>query len=417
VFHPGPFRRKVGGPVTQSISQTPKLLNPCTIRCLHRPTVDEIQKAFCIREYSISAPHQSGNNSGVIHAGIYYTPGTLKAKLCVEGMWLAYKFFEENKFPHKKVGKLIVAVEPDEIPRLDGLFERGQKNGCKDLKMIDGSQIKDYAPHCKGLKALWSPHTGIVDFGEMARALAHDFEKKGGTIYINYPLRAVHQSPHPMFPIVGPAVPRCRIYTRYLITCTGLHSDRVAQLTGCSPVPKIVPFRGEYLMLKPEKRHLVTTNIYPVPTPGLPFLGVHFTPRMNGDIWLGPNAVLAYKREGYGYFQISLYDLWDSLTYSCDCRFRFSTVIFYISLIAISPQLGMTRSSTSSSSVFRGHAGVRAQAMDPEGNLVDDFVFDSGTGPLSKMVMHVRNAPSPGATSSLAIAKMITKEATTRFSL
>lgn len=371
------------------------------------------------------SPHQSGNNSGVIHAGIYYTPGTLKAKLCVEGMWLAYKFFEENKFPHKKVGKLIVAVEPDEIPRLDGLFERGQKNGCKDLKMIDGSQIKDYAPHCKGLKALWSPHTGIVDFGEMARALAHDFEKKGGTIYINYPLRAVHQSPHPMFPIaLHSDYQNCRIYTRYLITCTGLHSDRVAQLTGCSPVPKIVPFRGEYLMLKPEKRHLVTTNIYPVPTPGLPFLGVHFTPRMNGDIWLGPNAVLAYKREGYGYFQISLYDLWDSLTYSGVQKiarkyFKYGMTELYrgIWINAQVRQLQRFMPDLKYSDVTRGHAGVRAQAMDPEGNLVDDFVFDSGTGPLSKMVMHVRNAPSPGATSSLAIAKMITKEATTRFSL
>ncbi|VDO54317.1 unnamed protein product [Haemonchus placei] len=363
-------------------------------------------------------PHQSGNNSGVIHAGIYYKPGTLKAKLCVEGNDLAYKFFAENNFPHNKAGKLIVAVEPEEIPRLDDLYERSQKNKCKDIKMIDGSQIKEYEPHCRGLKALWSPHTGVVDWGEVARALSKDFEKKGGTVS-RFPCleRRVSSSPDPNYPL-------CMFHVKNLITCTGLQSDRVAQLTGCSPLPKIIPFRGEYLYLKPEKRYLCRGNIYPVPNPGLPFLGVHFTPRMDGNIILGPNAVLAFKREGYGYFQINPYDLFESMSFRGLQKlsmkyFKYGVREMYrgIFISAQVKQLQRFVPELKRSDVVRGFTGVRAQAMDIEGNLVDDFVFDSGTGPLSKMVLHVRNAPSPGATSSLAIAKMIAQEAKTRFSL
>ncbi|XGW01284.1 hypothetical protein V3C99_013887 [Haemonchus contortus] len=378
-----------------------------------------------LEKESIMSPHQSGNNSGVIHAGIYYKPGTLKAKLCVEGNDLAYKFFAENNFPHNKAGKLIVAVEPEEIPRLDDLYERSQKNKCKDIKMIDGSQIKEYEPHCRGLKALWSPHTGVVDWGEVARALSKDFEKKGGTVYVNCPLKGVSSSPDPNYPLALHSSPHnCMFHVKNLITCTGLQSDRVAQLTGCSPLPKIIPFRGEYLYLKPEKRYLCRGNIYPVPNPGLPFLGVHFTPRMDGNIILGPNAVLAFKREGYGYFQINPYDLFESMSFRGLQKlsmkyFKYGVREMYrgIFISAQVKQLQRFVPELKRSDVVRGFTGVRAQAMDIEGNLVDDFVFDSGTGPLSKMVLHVRNAPSPGATSSLAIAKMIAQEAKTRFSL
>ncbi|VDM58003.1 unnamed protein product [Angiostrongylus costaricensis] len=371
------------------------------------------------------AAHQSGKNSGVIHAGIYYTPGTLKAKLCVEGMDLAYKFFAETKFPHKKTGKLIVAVEPHEIPQLDVLYERSQKNGCKDIQIIEGPRIKEYEPHCKGLKALWSPHTGIVDWGEVAKAFAADFEKRGGTVYVNFPVKNISQSLSPSFPIaVHSTNEYSPIHTRHLITCCGLHSDHVAKLTGCDSNPKIVPFRGEYLLLKPEKQYLVKSNIYPVPVPGLPFLGVHFTPRMNGDVWLGPNAVLAWKREGYSYFSISPSDLCDSLTYSGVQKlmfkyFKYGVTELYrgIWINAQVKQLQRFIPELKPSDVTRGPTGVRAQAMDPEGNLVDDFVFDSGSGQLSRKVLHVRNAPSPGATSSLAIAKMIANEAKSRFAL
>ncbi|EYB85806.1 hypothetical protein Y032_0290g1530 [Ancylostoma ceylanicum] len=355
--------------------------------------IEHPEMSICmVEKESKLAPHQSGNNSGVIHAGIYYTPGSLKAKLCVEGMDLAYKFFAEHNFPHKKTGKLIVAVEPEEIPRLDALFERALKNGCKDIKMIDGSQIKEYEPYCKGLKALWSPHTGIVDWGEVAKAFAADFQKRGGTVYTNYPVKDITQSTHPMFPIsVHSDWKSSRILTKYLVTCAGLHSDRVAQLTGCDPAPKIVPFRGEYLLLKPEKRHIVKTNIYPVPDPRFPFLGVHFTPRMNGDVWLGPNAVLAYKREGYSYFSISPTDLFESLTYSGMRKlvgkyFTYGMKELYrgIFIGAQVKQLQRFVPELKRSDVTRGYSGVRAQAMDPEGNLVDDFVFDSGHGPVNE---------------------------------
>ncbi|VDM58002.1 unnamed protein product [Angiostrongylus costaricensis] len=342
------------------------------------------------------------------------------------GMDLAYKFFEKTNFPHKKTGKLIVAVEPDEIPRLDILYERSQKNGCKDIEVIEGSRIRDFEPHCKGLKALWSPHTGIVDWEKVAKAFATDFERRGGTViaFALLILITISMGIISKITVFARAFQLCQIHTRHLITCCGLHSDRVAQLTGCDPNPKIVPFRGEYLLLKPEKKHLVKTNIYPVPTPGLPFLGVHFTPRMNGDIWLGPNAVLAFKREGYSYFSISPSDLCESLRYRGLRKlmlkyFKYGLTEFYrgVWINAQVKQLQRFIPELKLSDVTRGPAGVRAQALDLQGNLIDDFVFGSGTGPLSKQVLHVRNAPSPGATSSLAIAKMIANEAKSRFAL
>uniref|UniRef100_A0A8R1HW95 L-2-hydroxyglutarate dehydrogenase, mitochondrial n=1 Tax=Caenorhabditis japonica TaxID=281687 RepID=A0A8R1HW95_CAEJA len=371
------------------------------------------------------AAHQSGHNSGVLHAGIYYTPGSLKAKLCVEGIDLAYKFLDENNIPYKKTGKLIVAVEPEEVPRLDTLFGRAKTNGCRDIEMIDSAKITEIEPHCKGLKALWSPHTGIVDWKFVTKKFGEDFEKRGGKIFTSYPLKNISDNSDPSYPIrVSSDADLAEFETKNLITCAGLQSDRVAALSGCSTDPKIVPFRGEYLLLKPEKRYLVKTNIYPVPDPRFPFLGVHFTPRMNGDIWLGPNAVLAYKREGYSYFSISPSDLLESLSYRgmqklVKKHFSFGISELYrgVWIAAQVKQLQRFIPELKYSDVTRGPSGVRAQAMDSDGNLVDDFVFDSGTGKSSSCVMHVRNAPSPAATSSLAIAKMITTEAVKRFNL
>ncbi|CAJ0591046.1 unnamed protein product [Cylicocyclus nassatus] len=371
------------------------------------------------------AAHQSGNNSGVIHAGIYYTPGSLRAKLCVEGIDLAYEFLRENKVPHKKIGKLIVAVDQEEIPRLEVLYERAKKNGCKNIEMVDGKRIQEIQPHCRGLKALWSPHTGIVDWGEVTRAFAADFEKRGGTAFVNYEVKNITKSTHPKYPIaLRSGWENSVILTKYLVTCGGLHSDRIAQMTGCSVSPKIVPFRGEYLLLKSSKKDLIKTNIYPVPDPSLPFLGVHFTPRMNGDVWMGPNAVLAYKREGYSYFSISPKDLSEALLYSgmrklMTKHFKYGMSELYrgIFIGAQVKRLQKFIPELRRSDAKRGPSGVRAQAMDDDGNLVDDFVFDSGSGELSKRVLHVRNAPSPGATSSMAIAKMIAKEVHTRFGI
>ncbi|CAB3398007.1 unnamed protein product [Caenorhabditis bovis] len=367
-------------------------------------------KIALIEKESKLAYHQSGHNSGVIHAGIYYTPGTLKAKLCVEGMGLAYKFFDENNVPYKKSGKLIVAVEEEELPRLD---------------MISADRIKEFEPYCKGLKAIWSPHTGIVDWGYVTQRFGEDFENRGGKIFVNTPLVKIDDNSDPEYPIrIISKSDIAEFETKNLISCAGLHSDRVANLSGGSKDPKIVPFRGEYLLLKPDKRHLVKTNIYPVPDPRFPFLGVHFTPRMNGDIWLGPNAVLAYKREGYSYFSISPSDLLESLTFSGMRKLMgkylsFGLQEFYrgVWISAQVKQLQRFIPELEVSDVVRGPSGVRAQALDSEGNLVDDFIFDSGTGKLSPRILHVRNAPSPAATSSLAIAKMISNEALNRFSI
>ncbi|VBB27046.1 unnamed protein product [Acanthocheilonema viteae] len=347
--------------------------------------------------------HQSGHNSGVLHAGIYYAPGSLKAKLCVRGIDLAYEYCDEYKVPYKRIGKLIVAVEPVEIQRLEGL------------------------------KALWSPYTGIVDWGLVTKSYAQDFENRGGIVYTKYPLKTLllvgeseKENVANDYPVIIESEPSLsKIRCKYVITCCGLQSDRVAKLSRGSPDPKIIPFRGEYLLLtSEEKKKAVTTNVYPVPDPRLPFLGVHFTPRMNGDVWLGPNAVLAYKREGYKYSQISLPDLYDALTYRGMRKlifkfFGYGMKELYrgIWIRAQVKQLQKFMPDLRISDVARGPAGVRAQAIDPDGNLIDDFIFDCGQGELSHCVLHVRNAPSPGATSSLAIAEMICEKASTVFDL
>uniref|UniRef100_F1L3J1 L-2-hydroxyglutarate dehydrogenase, mitochondrial n=1 Tax=Ascaris suum TaxID=6253 RepID=F1L3J1_ASCSU len=378
------------------------------------------------------APHQSGNNSGVLHAGIYYQPGSLKAKLCVRGIDLVYDYCDKNKVPYNRNGKLIVAVEPEEIPRLQALFERAQKNNCKQIEMIDGSKIKDYASHIQGLKAIWSPYTGIIDWGLVTRSFAGDFEKRGGTVYTSYPLRkfsfageSTKQGTPNDYPLVICSDPDLEpIHCKYVITCAGLHSDRVARLSGCPEVPKIIPFRGEYLLLTSEKKNRIKTNVYPVPDPRLPFLGVHFTPRMNGDVWLGPNAVLAYKREGYSYFSISPSDIYDALSFRGMQKlvfkyFGYGMKELYrgIWIRAQVKQLQRFMPDLSIKDVERGPSGVRAQAMDAQGNLVDDFVFDSGDGDIASRILHVRNAPSPGATSSLAIAEMINDKVAEKFNL
>uniref|UniRef100_A0AAZ3NS22 L-2-hydroxyglutarate dehydrogenase, mitochondrial n=1 Tax=Oncorhynchus tshawytscha TaxID=74940 RepID=A0AAZ3NS22_ONCTS len=334
------------------------------------------------------AIHQSGHNSGVIHSGIYYTPGSLKARLCGKGATMAYEYLDKKGLPYKRCGKLIVAVEREEIPRLKALYERGQKNNVRDLTMIDAKGIREREPYCRGLMALDSPYTGIVDWRLVSLAYGKDFQEAGGTVVTEYEasdMAMVKESPAGItdgmkYPIAIRDSKGTEVRCRYVLTCGGLYSDRLAQISGCSPDPRIIPFRGDYLVLKPEKHYLVRGNIYPVPDPRFPFLGVHFTPRMDGSVWLGPNAVLAFKREGYKLYDFDARDFGDALS-------------------------------------FRGPAGVRAQALDRDGNLVDDFVFDVGVGDVGSRVLHVRNAPSPAATSSLAIAEMVADEVERRFSL
>ncbi|KAL3113039.1 hypothetical protein niasHT_013504 [Heterodera trifolii] len=373
------------------------------------------------------AAHQSGHNSGVLHAGIYYAPGSLKAKLCVSGIDLAYKYLEDNEIAHKKCGKLIVALDEAEIRRLEALFDRAKQNQCKGIEMIGEDGIRQIEPHCRGLKAIWSPYTGIVDWTMVTRKFAEDFQRMGGTVFCDWSLEGIGpsgDSAHPLRLIGAPNGAQI-IDSKFLITCAGLFSDRVARLSGCPKLPKIVPFRGEYLKLKPERRFLIkNANIYPVPDPRFPFLGVHFTPTIHGEVLLGPNAVLAFGREAYGKSEFSFKDFADVLSFRGMWKLmgrHWAAGIgeFYRSVF-VSAQVKLLQRyvpELRSEDVERGLAGIRAQAMDAEGNLVDDFVFDSGEGPLAKRMLHVRNAPSPGATSSMAIAQMIVEKSTEKFGI
>ncbi len=359
--------------------------------------------------------HQTGHNSGVIHSGIYYAPGSLKAKLCTEGRQALWQYCDAKGIEYKPVGKLIVATEESELDRLDALMARGVANGIEGLQMVDAAGIAQREPHCRGIKAIYSPVTGIVDYGIVARAYADDIREAGGEIATDREVLNIERKG---------AITRLKtnageIEARYVITCGGLMSDRLAKMTGGGGDPKIVPFRGDYLILKPEMRSLVRGNIYPVPDPSFPFLGVHFTPRMNGDIWLGPNAVLAFAREGYNFGTINLGDLFESLTYPGFIKLAGKYMgigmgEMYRDVVRSAYVKGLQRyiPDLKVEDTLSGPSGVRAQAMSSDGNMVDDFVFEGSDG-----VVHVRNAPSPAATSSLAIGRYIADDADKRFAL
>ncbi|XP_076655798.1 L-2-hydroxyglutarate dehydrogenase [Halictus rubicundus] len=375
-------------------------------------------KMAIVEKENALAKHQTGHNSGVVHAGIYYVPGSMKAKLCVEGLKLSYEYFCKHNVPHNKVGKLIVAQNTEQVKRIDDLFDRGTKNNVPDLEVVEKDCISKYEPKCRGEKALWSPWTGIVDWAVVCKHFAEDFQKMGGQIFLNYEVTGFAEMPEShgeqeLAPISVQSKKKC-IPAKYVLTCAGLHSDRLAVMTGCDLSPRIVPFRGEYLLLSEKKKHLCTTNIYPVPDPRFPFLGVHFTPRMNGDIWLGPNAVLAFAREGYRWRDVNIRDCIEMAKFPglyklCfrffipGCKEMIKSIFYPLAVRDLKkfiPQVTFK-------DIKRGPAGVRAQALDNDGKLVDDFVFDSGKGSIGSRVMHCRNAPSPAATSSMAIAKHI----------
>lgn len=375
------------------------------------------------------ARHQSGHNSGVIHAGIYYKPGSLKAKLCVEGLNLAYKYCDSKRIPYKKVGKLIVAATADEVDKLHDLHERGKKNNVAGLELIKGERsIKAIEPACKGLEALWSPNTGIVDWAVVTKSYGEDFKKDGGAIHLNFEVNGFEEAKDGKHPVLIKSKSGKTIKAKYVLTCGGLQSDKLAEMSGCPRSPRIVPFRGEYLLLSPEKATMVKTNIYPVPDPRFPFLGVHFTPRMDGSVWLGPNAVLAFKREGYKWTDINIGELMDALLYPGFRKMAFKYVRAGLQEMAKSlytplqvKDLQKYIPSITAKDCLHGPAGVRAQALDDEGNLLEDFYFDmkkgQGASSVADRVLHCRNAPSPGATSSLAIGKMIADKIRDEFKL
>uniref|UniRef100_A0A3B4CYH5 L-2-hydroxyglutarate dehydrogenase, mitochondrial n=1 Tax=Pygocentrus nattereri TaxID=42514 RepID=A0A3B4CYH5_PYGNA len=269
------------------------------------------------------ALHQTGHNSGVIHSGIYYTPGSLKARLCVKGASLAYSYCDSKGVPYRRCGKLIVAVEREEVPRLKALYERGLKNGVKELRLIDARAIREREPYCRGIMALDSPHTGIVDWRLVALTYGKDFQQAGGSIVTGFEVSDITMATESpagsseglKYPVVIRSSKGEEVRCRYVLTCGGLYSDRLSEISGCRAEPRIVPFRGDYLVLKPEKNYLIKGNIYPVPDPRFPFLGVHFTPRVDGSVWLGPNAVLAFKREGYNLYDFNAKDFTDALSF------------------------------------------------------------------------------------------------------
>jgi L-2-hydroxyglutarate oxidase LhgO len=361
------------------------------------------------------ARHQTGRNSGVIHSGLYYAPGSLKARLCVEGKNALIRFCDERGIPYQLCGKVVVATEPTELPRLEELYRRGLANGVPGLEQIGPERLREIEPHAAGIRAIYSPTTGIVDFGRVAAAYADDVQAAGGSILTGHEVRAIVRPGRTVWVDTTVGL----IQTRFLIACAGVYADRVATMSGAARNPRIVPFRGDYYILKPERRQLIRALIYPVPDPAFPFLGVHSTLKMDGSIWLGPNAVLAFAREGYRRRDVSARDLWDALSYPGfqalartywrvgleEMAREFSKKLFVEAAQRFVPELVPE-------DVVAGPSGIRAQALAPDGRLVDDFVIDQD-GP----IIHVRNAPSPAATSSLAIAQTIADRAARAFEL
>jgi L-2-hydroxyglutarate oxidase LhgO len=358
-----------------------------------------------IEKESEVAAHQTSHNSGVIHSGIYYKPGSLKAALCTEGRDALLRLCDEHVIPYDICGKVIVATSQNELTRLDEIYRRGIANGLKGLRMLNGSEIRELEPHASGIRGLHVPSTGIVDYGVVARKYAELIEHSGGTIRLSHEVVALRPSEKSTIieTTQGP------IEARLVINCGGLQSDRISRMANASLDLTIVPFRGEYYELIPEKRHFIRGLLYPVPDPQFPFLGVHFTKRIDGGVEAGPNAVLAFKREGYAKTSFSIGDVWEYATFpgfwgmaarywrtSLDeYRRSLSKAAFVQSLQRMLPEI-------TSDALVIGGSGVRAQALGRNGKLIDDFHFVYEKG-----IMHVCNVPSPAATASLAIAKHI----------
>ncbi|MCS7182722.1 MAG: L-2-hydroxyglutarate oxidase [Thermoanaerobaculum sp.] len=351
------------------------------------------------------AYHQSGRNSGVIHSGLYYRPGSLKAQLTREGRAQLLRFCQQHGVPFALCGKLVVATRERQLTALQELARRGEANGLERLEWVDGKDIPRFEPYARGVAALWVGDTGIVDFRQVAQALARQVEAAGGNILLGFRVEGLHFAGG-QWRIWGR---RGEVAARGLVVCAGLQGDRLARRAGLTPAVQIVPFRGEYWELAPQRRHLVRHLIYPVPDPRFPFLGVHFTRRVDGRVEAGPNAVLAFAREGYHWSKISWRDLGETLSFpgfwrlvrrywrtGCGEMFRsLSKAAFCRALQELVPEV------RPADLVGRG-SGVRAQALDRQGNLLDDFAFSEGP-----QALFVLNAPSPAATACMAIGRAI----------
>jgi (S)-2-hydroxyglutarate dehydrogenase len=372
-------------------------------------------KLLVLEKESRVAAHQSGHNSGVIHSGIYYEPGSMKARLCVEGAAAMVEFCREHGLAHEVCGKVIVAMNDEEIPRLQALYERGQANGLTSLRMLDRDELCEIEPHCGGIRGLHVPSTGITDYAAVSEKYSALVAAKGGTVTTNAEVTKLIQRTGECAVETG----RGSFVTRYVINCAGLQSDRVSRMAGQEPEVLIVPFRGEYYDLVPAKHHLVRSLIYPVPDPQFPFLGVHFTRRVHGGVDAGPNAVLALKREGYHRTDFSLRDTAAAFAYPGFWRMAakhwrhgagevyrsFSKPAFVRALQRLLPEIN-------SADLVPDGSGVRAQALRRDGSMVDDFQFVAAGNQL-----HVYNVPSPAATASLPIGRTIMQMAQKAFGL
>jgi (S)-2-hydroxyglutarate dehydrogenase len=339
--------------------------------------------------------HQTARNSGVIHAGIYYAPGSLKARLCVEGARDLYAYCEEREIPHERCGKVIVALDPSELPALDELERRGRANAVPELRRLSRDELRELEPAAAGIAALHSPHTGIVDFAAVARAFAADLREAGGEVRLECPVDRLHATGNGVVVEYGQSATTAR----HAIACAGAFSDRLAVASGAEADPRIVPFRGAYLKLAPARRDLVRALIYPVPDPSLPFLGVHFSRHVDGNVYLGPTALLEPHVRSLtwpGTWRMAR-RWWR--TGIAELRFAARRAAYVREAQRFVPELRPE-------DVEPAFTGTRAQALARDGTLLDDFVFSRQGN-----VLHVRNAPSPAATSSLAIARYVVGEA------
>jgi (S)-2-hydroxyglutarate dehydrogenase len=366
------------------------------------------------------ARHQTGNNSGVIHSGLYYRSGSLKALTCVAGRKELIQFCDDNAVPYEICGKVVVATTREELPRLEELHRRGEANGLQGLELIGTERLKELEPHATGIKGLHVPETGIIDYKKVAAAYASKIRDSGGDIRLSQKVVGILDRPDEIVLQTSGGDYR----TKHLINCCGLQSDLIAQMTrganlGGGPEHRIIPFRGEYYKIAPERQFLVKNLIYPVPDPTFPFLGVHFTRMAKGGVEAGPNAVLAYAREGYRHSQVNLKDLWQTVSFRGFWAMTgkywqtgFGELYRSLSKAAFVRALQKLVPEIRESDLIPGGAGVRAQAVSANGALVDDFVIKEG-----RNAIHVLNAPSPGATASLAIGRQICEMAEKNFDL
>jgi L-2-hydroxyglutarate oxidase LhgO len=370
-----------------------------------------------VEKESRPAVHQSGRNSGVIHTGLYYTPRSLKAQLCREGMEELKAFADEHAIPYRLCGKLVIALDESELARLADLKRRGTENGLNELTDVSEDEIREIEPNAAGIRGLFVPETGVIDFTAVANAYAQEIEARGGDILLDRNVVGLVRKN-------GGSVLRFRrggdVAARNVIACAGLHSDHVAALTGASGGGhRIVPFRGDYYTLKPPARKLVRGLIYPVPDPAFPFLGVHFTTRIDGEVWAGPNAVPALAREGYRRRDISLREVaslarFPGLRRLAKSYARTGAAEVYRDFVkpAFVTQLRRYVPRIRGRDLTFGPSGVRAQCMSADGTLVEDFLLAEDDG-----ILHVLNAPSPGATASLAIGRVLSERAMALFAL